>query len=759
MRFACFTPTILTLTLMLVAPPPPFAQSIDYHAFGRFESPRLLQAEQSLEDEAYQHAVDDARVATASEVSRDLTALTTATASLDWRVDAQGRRQVRMVTWTGWDGYLGQEGQTLIAGRDIWSTPWPELRNFASECGLTSDSLRRRLQQRLGLPPTSDHRYVVEFFVDPDQIFRPAPDPEISDHEAEPDYPRSQQFISVAPEHREWMSALQAISYGPNGYPWTRLGYTYDWATPTEPVGMSEYVIRAGASIDIVSVHPTDTYARQGSVRIENVVNQFVAYARDAQQQWKIPAMAIGIVHRDQILLAETFGTRSLSGDGDPVTSNTLFQIGSVTKSMTAALTAILIDEGHYQWNDRVRSRLPEFRLQDPYVTQIFEVGDLMAQHAGLPSFAVTALSTFGYTPEQQKNAFRYVAPTGRFRHDFNYLNCIFWYAADLATQTTGLDYHQTLKAKLFTPMGMNRTVSNYHEFLSDPDHVAQHIYANRWEDGILETTPENYFPYMSAHNMAPAGSVCSSLSDMIRYLRMQMGNGVLDSQRIISEENLLKTRSPQTVIDPGLTGAGAWYGMGWAILQTPSGPLTLHTGDSGMGQSTIAFLPDSEMGVMVMVNVGGDYIFPELLVRQFFDYWAETPGTDHCAETLAEFIAELSEPDPQRPDPATPSLDLDHYAGTYGNEAYGNVFITRDDQHLVLTVGPRNLAIQLLPWDSHDFRPVLPWDDSFIGLVRFHVDSANHVSGFSFDLLNGAGLGTFNTPPPSGNARVLTVY
>ena len=96
----------------------------------------------------------------------------------------------------------------------------------------------------------------------PHDLFRPAPDPEISDHEAELDFPVSAKFVTVSEEYQTWFHHQMQYSYGSNGYPWTRLGYTYDWGNQTSEVGLSEFVIRAGATVSIHAVVGTLEYCQ-----------------------------------------------------------------------------------------------------------------------------------------------------------------------------------------------------------------------------------------------------------------------------------------------------------------------------------------------------------------------------------------------------------------------------------------------------------------------------------------------------------------
>ena len=97
-------------------------------------------------------------------------------------------------------------------------------------------------------------------WVKPDDLFRPSPDPEVSDHEAELDFPVSENFLRITSEYNKWFCKQKCKSYGRNGYPWTRLGYTYDWGNPDSEVGLSEFVIRKGAKVKINSVIKTERY-------------------------------------------------------------------------------------------------------------------------------------------------------------------------------------------------------------------------------------------------------------------------------------------------------------------------------------------------------------------------------------------------------------------------------------------------------------------------------------------------------------------
>ncbi|MEI7824735.1 MAG: hypothetical protein WCI01_05505 [Chlorobiaceae bacterium] len=92
------------------------------------------------------------------------------------------------------------------------------------------------------------------------RISEPSADPEISDGEAETEFRTPNKFVKVSDEYVKWYNDLKMQSYGTNGYPWTRLGYTYDWGDSRRHIGLSEFVIMPGATVEIKAIAPTTEY-------------------------------------------------------------------------------------------------------------------------------------------------------------------------------------------------------------------------------------------------------------------------------------------------------------------------------------------------------------------------------------------------------------------------------------------------------------------------------------------------------------------
>lgn len=220
-------------------------------------APSPVETGQAADDlrERYQQAVADAEVAEAGEVYPNLVAIDPDNPALIWKGEGEEQR-VLMVTWTSDGRYNTREGEQVQLEDKVWVTAVPELKTFCTT--YEGGNLALRLEQLLGLPPDSNKTRFVEFWVNPEDMFRPSPDPEIDDRIAQID------FSPDAPEaYRSSFSEFKNQSYGENGYPWTRLGYTYDWGNPETEIGLSEFVIRRGATVEVASVSETRQYCGQ----------------------------------------------------------------------------------------------------------------------------------------------------------------------------------------------------------------------------------------------------------------------------------------------------------------------------------------------------------------------------------------------------------------------------------------------------------------------------------------------------------------
>lgn len=212
-----------------------------------------VDGELSLLDQ-YQNAIIDAMVAEESEIDSNLIAITINNSRLTWNGNSSDPR-VLVVTWTKYpDSYpVGDTVETWWGY--TWVTVVPEIRDWFESHPTDSTEIVLRSNQLLGLPPDDDNTHFVEMWVRPIDLFRPAPDNEIDDQTTGLDFPDS-----TASWYENWFNDNIIYSYFPPRYPWTRLGYTYDWGNTESEIGISEFVVIQNARVVVEDVNATINY-------------------------------------------------------------------------------------------------------------------------------------------------------------------------------------------------------------------------------------------------------------------------------------------------------------------------------------------------------------------------------------------------------------------------------------------------------------------------------------------------------------------
>jgi len=223
----------------------------------------------------YSDAIKDAKNAEPNEINRNLIAIVPSNEYLKWKPDRNGEKRVLVVTWTNWDGYDDKEGQFMLTTKKIWTTIVPELKDFCEFNMIDKSNITLRLEQLLGLSPNSGKTRFVEMWVYPRDLFRPSPDTGITDHKAILDLPPTPyKYEILGNEYNEylewfemnyknWFNDLKNKSYEKNGFPWTRLGYTFDWGRDlNNDIGLSEFIIKERSTIEIKLIRKTINYCK-----------------------------------------------------------------------------------------------------------------------------------------------------------------------------------------------------------------------------------------------------------------------------------------------------------------------------------------------------------------------------------------------------------------------------------------------------------------------------------------------------------------
>lgn len=433
----------------------------------------------------------------------------------------------------------------------------------------------------------------------------------------------------------------------------------------------------------------------------------FEAYVADALHRFGPPGAAVAVVQGGAVVYAQGFGVKKIGG-GDPVTADTQFMIGSVTKSMTSTMAATLVD-GWLSWDTPITRLLPAFSVADPQLTERLTVADAFCACTGVPGRDADLIFTFqALTPDgvvAQMAGFPLTAPFGERYQYSNQMYAVGGYAAARAAGAAPDDlrggHEAAMRERVLNPVGMTRSTFAQDDVLGGDDYALPHA-----TDLDGETRP---FPLLADEGfvtpVAPAGALWSSARDMARYVQTELGEGVApDGTRVVSAENLARTRTPRVAIPPPpdtppvAVEATQHYATGWYGGAYHGQPLISHSGGTLGFAAEVAFLPEADLGVVILTN-GGAGAAPFILAVQFrlfellFD---EPPEIDALIrQTLREQGAELAALR-ARLRPADPAA-VAPYVGRYANPALGEVALGLEDGMLVLEAGEVRSELQSL--------------------------------------------------------------
>src|SRR5690606_2375550 len=143
--------------------------------------------------------------------------------------------------------------------------------------------------------------------------------------------------------------------------------------------------------------------------------------------------------------------------------------------------------------------------------------------------------------------------PMDPFRDDFHYNNVTYMAGSMAAAEVSGVTWEELIATRLFAPLGMSDTNTSYDAAQADPKMAKGYS----WRSDLTKQQPE---AMRKIDVIGPAGSINSSVLDMAKWVRLQLGEGEFEGKRLVSKRQLFQTRSAITTIAPGQVD----YAMGW---------------------------------------------------------------------------------------------------------------------------------------------------------------------------------------------------
>ena len=460
------------------------------------------------------------------------------------------------------------------------------------------------------------------------------------------------------------------------------------------------------------------------------------AYIEDAIQDWKVPGLAMAIIQEDQVVFQKGFGTRRIKTK-HPVDEQTLFAIASNTKAFTATALGLLVQEDRLTWDDPVLKVLPDFQLHDPVATRKIVVRDLLCHRSGLGLW--TGDLTWwdsNYDRAEVMRRIRFQKPVSDFRTAYHYTNLMFLVAGEIIPEVTGVSWDQFIRQRFFEPLNMKRSTTSVEDLSSLENVATPHTLLN----GKLTA-----IEYLNVDNCAPAAAINSTVEDLSHWVRLQLNSGVYNGKRLVAPHIIQEIRTPHTLrhlsdkfkrLNPSVHFST--YGLGFGLNDYQGRLVVSHTGGLDGMVSYVGFIPEEDIGVIVLTNAV-DHELHRALPLYVYDSLMGIDRTDWSRVYLDDFKQTRKSQEKRkaqrlasRSKDTTPTLRADQYAGTFVSDIYGSASIVaeRGQLKMRLSAHPRFEAT-LTHWQYDTF--MAKWDHALWGesAVYFRFDGHGRLTEF----------------------------
>jgi CubicO group peptidase (beta-lactamase class C family) len=453
----------------------------------------------------------------------------------------------------------------------------------------------------------------------------------------------------------------------------------------------------------------------------------FDEVAIDAMKKFEVPGMAIAIVKGKEVIYAKGFGYRDVEKQS-PVTADTLFAIGSSSKAFTTFVLGTLVDEGKLEWDKPVRNYIPWFKLYDPVMTERLSVRDLVTHRSGLPRHDLVWYNNFDATREAFVRRLAYLEPSADLREKFQYNNLMFLTAGYLTEVMTGKTWEEAVRARVLAPLGMKRTNFSVADSQKDSD------FARPYEkkDGKIVK-----MPFRPITNLAPAGSINSSVNEMARWVVVHLNGGKYADKKLaeaptVADMHLAHMVTGATSPEPEITGGE--YAMGWFVDSYRGHNRVEHGGNIDGFSANVVLFPKDDFGMVVLTNLNGTPL-RDLIAQVVADRLLGLKPRDWIAQGAARrALAEAAGKEGEKKKAVTrvagtvASHKLGEYAGEYEHPGYGILKVAVNGDHLEATFN--RITTPLEHWHYDTFSGVKAEDDTFENMkYTFQTDANGFIA------------------------------
>jgi len=455
-----------------------------------------------------------------------------------------------------------------------------------------------------------------------------------------------------------------------------------------------------------------------------------------------LPSIAIVVIKDDRPIFVHAYGMADKEA-GIKADTDTLFYTGSSTKSFTALAAALLDQEGKIKLSDPLTKYTPGIRFKNEIPDKV-TIQDLLTHTSGLRNSPL--INRLAYTGEIDQSELDHVLAEGTTFNDANYGKYNY---TNLGYNIYGLALHyhlhkkwqDVLQERIFTPAGLKHTTAyvskaRARKFKIVAPYVISTDVANAGQmvrSGLEKTD----------NTMQSAGGIFMSISDLGRWLTLNMNGGKLDGKQVVPADVIRKVQTGYTKStrnEPPFSDDGE-YGLGWQIGKYHNDKVIYHHGGYPGYRTHVSFMPERKIAVGVMVNndmLGGR--LADMLAAYAYDWWLQTENLEadyakQLQETLKRYegikqgiAAEAAERAKRAWLLTQPFAD---YAGKYRNDLLGTIEIVAEEKALAVRMGAMNTVAT--PYKEKDTIRVVMQPGGNGEVIGFVKDAEGKFSSMTY--------------------------
>ena len=422
-------------------------------------------------------------------------------------------------------------------------------------------------------------------------------------------------------------------------------------------------------------------------------------------KETKTPGFSVAVVKEDQIVYQKGFGFSDYENKV-PVNKNTLFPIGSITKSFTSAALGQLREETGLSFDDSPRKYIPELKFYNDEMNNGIIIKDLMSHRTGLPRHD---MGWFLYPEDNREHLLRKIAhhkPFTRVRQSWYYNNYMFMLQGIIVERIKGVSWETYIQNNILNPLQMHGSSANFDEILKKSN--ASYGYE------IDDNGQIQKMDYWFNQSIAPAGSILSSTNDMTSWLITWLNDGTYEGKQILPKSYLEEAISSQAIVSGGLPepdfpdSSFLTYGYGWFLSSYKGHYRAEHGGNVNGFTSSMAVFPTDKIGIIILSNQQTSML-PTYARNIISDHVLDVEKTD-WVQHYQEFRENASQAKVSSDKVKTegtkvnaPSHNLADYTGRYENPAYGSFEVQLRSDSLFMVFPKREFYLQHKHYETFD--------------------------------------------------------